>query len=356
MKLRWHGCGGLFTIPLPAEVPSLDTRCGNIEEKTASPRNERAKFIDCSCYGSLLSGLLNDGCALVDEWYVSPSDAAFSDICILSAAQDNDGGPWKPKLNVPLPSTLLIHQSTPNGQDMNELKPDWKQYPLITFLDTSCDASRNTTEGSIPIYPGYGKFANTCPSEGLIDLKPDDNQIHLPHSFNGFYGQPPIDMFWFEFLDGTSTSFWPSKEEMLFLSHSNFFSPPFSQCTCNECPSETPSSIPTVKPTTAMTEELSREFAPGCPVALYEDCFEFASTRCLLSDNGDICRYSFAAADGSQARKLSLLEDVVANINNRKYEQSQRLLSEVFNHAELSYEWINSQMEQHLHQIHLLNK
>jgi hypothetical protein len=365
LKLRWHGCGGLFTIPLSTDAFNADTRCeedggddGGAEE-SFSPRNEKAKFIDCDCYASLLSGLLNDGCALLDEWNILPSDASFSDMCIVSTIQENDGGPWVPKLNVALPSTLLLHHSAPDvvQEDMNDSTADWNQFPLITYLDTSCDTSRTSMEGSIPIYPGYGKFANTCPSQGLIDLMLSENsQMHLPHSLDGFYGQPPKEMFWFEFRDGTSTSFWPSGDETPSLVTSSYFNPSFSQCTCNECPSEPPSSMPTIKPTTAVTEEFTQERAPGCPTALYEDCLTFASTRCISKDSGDICRYSFAGAEGSQGRKLSLLKDVATNMNHRGKEESHRLLSQVFSHVEFSQEWVHSQIEQHLHEIHLLKQ
>lgn len=90
------------------------------------------------------------------------------------------------------------------------------------MLETKCGAD------TAPIFPGYGVFGGTCPMDGSIDL--GLSEVTLPPSIDYYFGEPPAEMFWYEFIDGTSTGFWPSTGEPFLGIDSNYFRPTFDTC------------------------------------------------------------------------------------------------------------------------------
>jgi len=295
--------------------------------------------MNCNCYDSFIrAGYLDDGCQVYSQFDISNSDG--HDICIVSTVQDAEGS-WKIDLTKPLPSPLILEHSTRDDVTTAESRPDWNEV-LITMFDTSCDPNANGREdGVLPIFPGYGKFASTCPTDGIIDLEQthalhSTSQILLPQSIDHYSGLPPKEMFWFEFIDGTSTSFWPTETQVAM--DESYFDPTFASCACIECPSASPSVTPTrlptspptrlptstptvqptVTPTASATLRNTREETKGCPPATYEICNAFAGTFCTSSGQGefsygDMCIFEFTA-QFELRRKLRALEAIVLSV------------------------------------------
>jgi hypothetical protein len=94
-----------------------------------------------------------------------------------------------------------------------------------------CDTflSFRATPNVLHSFSSYGKFPDSCPSEGFIDLdlpgKPP-----LPAPLNPYQGIPNETMWWFEFLDGTSVEYWPTND-----TQDMYFDPTFAVCHCYDC-------------------------------------------------------------------------------------------------------------------------
>mmetsp|Transcript_10026 Transcript_10026/g.14166 ORF Transcript_10026/g.14166 Transcript_10026/m.14166 type:complete len:330 (-) Transcript_10026:863-1852(-) len=195
LKLRWHGC-------LKGELTFATGFQGN-EDCGLNPYafhpfpSGYFQFIDCECYDSIKSPITFQpyGCTLMDSLTMDDSaNTTHVDICVvatqLSGAID---------FTQSLPELIgLVHSSTESEAD----QPSPTPYPFHTYFNTTC-SSKGT-----PLFPGYGKFANSCPSKSFIDLE-EEGFLRLPEDIDHFNGQPTAESFWFEFRDGTSTQFWP---------------------------------------------------------------------------------------------------------------------------------------------------
>ena len=206
LRMKWHGCKGIVTLE-----QEEDGYC-HLKQDRESESSQAASFISCGCYETFLqSGYLDDGCQLSRALFVSDDDPS---ICIVST---NENGAMD--LTLPLPNPLKIVHKIVDSND--EMRPDWNR-DIITVLETKCGAD------TAPIFPGYGVFGGTCPMDGSIDL--GLSEVTLPPSIDYYFGEPPAEMFWYEFIDGTSTGFWPSTGEPFLGIDSKYFRPTFDTC------------------------------------------------------------------------------------------------------------------------------
>ena len=264
-------------------------------------------------------------------------------------------------LSLALPQHIVLRHITIGEHDGT--RPDWDR-DIITVIDARCG------EDIPPIFPGYGVFANTCPLDGTIDL--GQTGVTLPPSFDYHFGNPPKQMFWYEFIDGTSTGFWPSTGEQFTGIESLLFTPTFASCSCLECPSDQPSTSPTliptyqpsISPTTSLasaapsflgTAENTREFVGGgCPVSTYEECSAFAQSFCITNGKGNTsfgqtCAYSSDSSDEFQ-RKLIGLEEIVAAVDTGVADRDTivKLISQLFDQDGLSGDNIREFLEKEI--------
>lgn len=75
----------------------------------------------------------------------------------------------------------------------------------------------------------------------FIDLE-QAGKPPLPSRMHHLTGYPPLEMFWLEFLDGTSAGFWPSESRVDTVVF--FFGPTFAACECNTCGGNSSTSAP----------------------------------------------------------------------------------------------------------------
>ena len=129
------------------------------------------QFVDCECYDDAIntsSSSFGDiaSCMLFDRLDI-PSDSYF-DICVVSTI-DIGNGPVA-TFSQALPEIIgLEHIPYDNmafGDDGDEATVD--EVSTSTFFETSCDEKAVDSQGSFayPLFPGYGKFAGTCPDGG----------------------------------------------------------------------------------------------------------------------------------------------------------------------------------------------
>jgi len=327
--------------------------------------SQAASFISCDCYETFLQrGYMDDGCKLSRDFLVSDHD---SSICIVSTNEDG-----AIDLSQPLPNRLVLVHKIVDSND--ETRPDWNR-DVITVFDTRCGAD------AAPIFPGYGVFSGTCPMDGSIDL--GVSEFTLPPSVDYYFGEPPAEMFWYEFIDGTSTGFWPSTSEPFLGIDSLFFTPTFASCECIGCPSTQPSVSPTLPPSTQPsasptttplpsvipsalgTTENTREFVlgGGCPVASYESCSAFAQSLCITNGKenspfGQMCSYSPNSSDDESQRKLLRLETIVASVDSGKLDRDAIIMEvrNIFDQPEEDIrELVKDQRLFHLKQYHSLS-
>lgn len=222
LKLRWHGkCGGEFTL----NTDKLDCETGIKNDIVKS----RPMFVDCRCYDGYLMTVneetrsnMNFDC-LHSTTRQIPEHETEADICIVSV--DGEG---KVDFNSNFASTMSVTwKMNPNSINDGEM--------TITHFDVSCSRG-------LPIYPGYAKLSHTCPLEGFIDLP---GGLDMFDEISHFDGVPPGDMSWYQFIDGTSSAFWPDSNVV------NKFNPTFAVCACGKCkisPLPEPSFVPSLKP------------------------------------------------------------------------------------------------------------
>lgn len=326
-------------------------KCSNSYNKVMmedSTSIENAAFIDCDCYDSLLKSgsVTSKQCAITEgQWYIKDSKS-YVDICIVSLDQAK-----MIDLTRPLPNPLLLQQ------DLTQEADNWNIFPLVTMFDTSCEADANR-DGALPLFPGYGKFANTCPNKGFIKLN-GKNNLSLPTAIEYYSGTPPPEMFWFEFMDGTSTSFLSNS-----LHTEQFFDPSFASCGCSDCPSNqpgqskqsetatpSPSQIPIEvpsrspqpeKPTAKPSQQLTTK---DCPSSAYESCNLFATRNCVKRTNkSESCRFD-AAADAMKRRMIAL-EEVIESleVDEKNVSRNETL---VFDGNVITRKWIFKEMQYH---------
>lgn len=177
---------------------------------------------DCDVYGSLaLSGTGNgsnndsddDDTAGNHDW----SEEKYFEVCIVSTTFV-DGMGFVVDLTKPLPDILGLKHA-PNDEEEDVSHNDDQVYlssPQVTYFDTTCALHKKQIQvgdniiidNSVwnhwpydgdyyPLFPGYGKFAGTCPTQGFIDFGYDG--IHpLPESIDHYHGYPPSTSFYYK--------------------------------------------------------------------------------------------------------------------------------------------------------------
>ena len=266
LKLLWHGCGGIFSFQsnVPEEPLVYDGTT------TVTEPQSKIKFTPCECYekiitlkGEAINCEVNDTIVLEED----------REMCIVSVTSDNIVN-----LRQPLPNPLIIVQ--------NDFVDDAESnFPLTTFFDTSCVA--NQGKDVLPTYPGYGKFPNTVQDEGLIIIEYSSKErLQLSRALKYFQGLPSTDLFWFEFIDGTSKSFWPKKTQQA----ASFFDPSFASCSCLKCDSSPPSLKPSTLPYSPSPSKSPSGFEPPDPVkgcaGKYQICDKYSKENCKTTTSG----------------------------------------------------------------------
>ena len=247
--MRWHGCDGNLSLVTRDQGQDVcNTEFGS--------NSTSARFVDCACLDIISNPRLpRIGCGLSDSVAMNHGNSSsFFDVCLVSVIELEKNRVFL-DLSSPLPEVIGLKYS---GHE-NEYQTDatWGPYGFTTYFDTTCNAGDDSlVPYPYPLFPGYGKFPGTCSDEGFIDLK-TNGATPLPDEIDHYQGSPPKDSFWFEFLDGTSSGFWPESPK-----RAHHFNPKFSVCGCNECNdpmSATPVGTPTDRsnsdPTTAPTQE-----------------------------------------------------------------------------------------------------
>jgi hypothetical protein len=289
LKVRWHGCPGSLSIASPQNL--VEECRGENEEELTINEEVGFRFVDCACYDTMLEYHLsssdNDvsfaGCTLMTT-QVIPSDEDYTqhDICVVAVTQSDGNNQTASSsttaltvdLSQPLPDVIGIVLSrtlVPLEGDSTESSPTVPSR-LTTYIDTTCSGNPYAN----PVFPGYGKFPNSCPKMAFIDLQQAGMPL-LPNRIHHYRGTPPPHMFWFEFVDGTSAGFWPSKDK----NHAVFsFDPTFAVCECRECgnfgssaPSREPPTTPeppTHEPDTSSAMPSSRNDATESPSAFVQ--------------------------------------------------------------------------------------
>lgn len=227
LKLRWHGCPGTFVFASSSE--GVKDCALEPEDRDA---NDGIRFIDCTCYDSINTPETFDPskCPLRESITFTNSHATDSDICIVSVNELDTSDPVI-DFSKPLPDVVgLVQNST------------WAPSKLRTYFDTTCRIIDNKTKPYVlPLFPGYGKIPNSCPTIGFIDLETTNSSI--PVGINHTNGKPSTERYWFEFLDGTSTGFWPNVDAE--ASATYYFDPTFAECSCINCSPSTPTTTTT---------------------------------------------------------------------------------------------------------------
>ena len=244
LKLRWHGCPGTLTLA------TLDQAQEDCEVETPEPQDTTVRFVDCACFDQItIPGSAAMGCGLFDSITLAMlTSSTFFDICLVSVHHLAEAG-FVIDLSKPLPAVIGIQFV--GFEEVEPTDPSWNPYPLVTYFDTTCELLQDPqVPHAHPLFPGYGKFSNTCPDVGFIDLETGDTAL-LPQAIDHLNGYPPANAFWFEFIDGTSTGFWSKTPQ-----DSYFFQPTFATCACTECDDseDEATGSPTLAPT------------PGLPV------------------------------------------------------------------------------------------
>ena len=83
------------------------------------------------------------------------------DICLVSTT--DSGEHIVANFSQPLPDVIGL-QYLPNGSAPSD--------DFVTFFETTCDENGGDALGNFayPLFPGYGKFAGTCPDTGKFDM------------------------------------------------------------------------------------------------------------------------------------------------------------------------------------------
>jgi len=320
----------------------------------------QVKFVPCDCYDDMLQsaslGHMSSAmisCPLYDSYElvnVATVTSKEYDICIVSAVavgSDSSTGQseWRIDLSKPLPNPLLLFHDSPSNyvpflyyqNSTKEYPADWMYFPYLTLFDTSC-SYQSSRDGVLPLFPGYGKYPDTCADNGFIDLKwkygPHFGQehAHLPPTIPHYSNAPPAEMFWYEFMDGTSAAFWPNSWNDNNLM---YFRPSFATCSCIDCPSEAPSQAPisSIEPAPAP--------APTCNPESFAACYDFAKSACVTngadgSPAGISCEYnpmrlsSSTSTIGARRNKIRALEELIGLVVKSKQDGSGTDYAKIF--------------------------
>jgi hypothetical protein len=249
IKMRWHGCAATLTF---ASSEKLWEDCG-----VETPFEHRPRFVDCDCYDTLLDPVNFDafGCVLYETINI-PRDSTDSTVCIVSTkyatfGRQVDADILAIDFSTPLPAVLGLINEVEVPVGANEARMKF----LATYFDTTCIVADEDSPFVLPIFPGYGKFPNTCHDFGFIDLQ--NGNPPLPDSIEHFVGNPPREADWYEFIDGTSIAFWPTTRD----GEAIYFEPSFATCQCSKCYLE----VDSIPPSQAITQPPNEVPSPTLP-------------------------------------------------------------------------------------------
>ena len=297
MKLRFFGCPGYTSIVLDDVLADSGCDDGTTSNKITPTINSSVSFVDCDCFDDatdVFSSSFGDisSCALFDYEvldHASSHVAASSfDLCLVSTTDHGNG--YVANFSHPMPEIIGL-EHLPNGNT--------PFCDSVTFFETTCDEIGVDSLGNFafPLFPGYGKFAGTCPNNGkpkamrichfaieksrlqfvlltFVMFLRSQNPTRFSNLLTGFIdfenensrlpedivflGRPPSTSFFYQFIDGTSVGFWPNvgnHGDAMSVSDRSFFDPTFARCDCLDCntiegmmPSDLPSPAPTSDP------------------------------------------------------------------------------------------------------------
>jgi hypothetical protein len=172
LKLRFFGCSGSTSLVF-GEV--LDGNgCDDLASTNtlSNTLDSGVQFVDCECFDDVTdvsSSSFGDiaSCTIFDHAvldHASPDIAApYLYLCLVSTTNRGDG----PVANFShsLPNVIGL-KHVPNGNTA------FGDGHAVTFFETSCDQKGVDSRGNFayPLFPGYGKFAGTCPDNGKLDV------------------------------------------------------------------------------------------------------------------------------------------------------------------------------------------
>jgi hypothetical protein len=172
LKFRWHGCPSTITFASSNE----QVEDCSLEAEDRAP-TDGIRFIDCACYDRINTPETFDpsACQLLESVTFTDTRGTDSDICIVSVNELDTFGPVI-DFSKPLPAIIgLVHHPLTELEE-NSTSSFWNPYPLRTYFDTTCSINENGTEPFVlPLFPGYGKLPNSCPSIGFVDLETPDS-------------------------------------------------------------------------------------------------------------------------------------------------------------------------------------
>ena len=143
---------------------------GNPHGTVSNKVKSGVRFVDCDCYNNATnaaSSVFGDiaSCDLFEYEFLGSTapEVVFSsfDICLVSTT--DSGGRIVANFSQPLPDIIGL-QHLANGNIPSD--------DSVTFFETTCDERGVDSLGNFayPLFPGYGKFAGTCPYTGKSDM------------------------------------------------------------------------------------------------------------------------------------------------------------------------------------------
>jgi hypothetical protein len=263
LKLRFFACPGTLSFATPDQ---LVDDCDDYSIDATASNLTAVHFVDCECFANA-TGLSDIGavidasatCTLYEElpldYNTMDMTVDYFEICLVATSRNNTMDDFMLDLSVPLPEVIgLLHD--PYFDNIAGIDDPTILGTTVTYFDTTCFPKVDGAHGNLayPLFPGYGKFAATCPDFGFIDFG-QTGITPLPDAIDHFDGIPPSTSFYYEFVDGTSVGFWPDDVQDM-IDEDIFFLPNFATCACRDCDddlSHAPSSSPTITSSSAPT-------------------------------------------------------------------------------------------------------
>ena len=164
LKLRFFGCAGNTTLVYGDTLRNDNCR----ELGSPSTINTGVHFVNCDCFDratDITSTSFGDIASchvftheVLDRTATPDAKTSHLDICIVSTT-DGENGPVA-DFSRPLPDIIGLKHVPKN--DFGD---------VVTFFETSCGEKGVDSHGKFayPLFPGYGKFASTCPYDGKQD-------------------------------------------------------------------------------------------------------------------------------------------------------------------------------------------
>jgi hypothetical protein len=369
LKLRWHACPGILSL---ASDDDFESDCGrskwNDPVSLLNPGGADARFIPCDCYDIILSRHLhgkeqNKDCAMSPTYDIPPDTCERHEICIVSIAKHTQLGMivgdetihWTVDFAKPLPHIIGIvlepSSRLPNDTENAAPSSPSKSNLIVTYIDTSCFGSPAVN----PVFPGYGKFLHSCPNMAFIDLN-HPGKPSLPNSIDHYDGEPPHDTFWIEFLDGTSTGFWPAKE----ANESAFYlNPTFAICGCQQCsnfnvtvpqnesseaPSQDRDRPPVVEQTASPSTSREPSIAIKDNVVASQDthCAQYAAANCRMDGSEPTVESPCVYEDAFRS-----LEEMINVLREDDIDRIHNIILGWYETGQLSKDWLSKEIYRH---------